>query len=75
VYKKKYGLYRVLFIFIGQCEGVSMEFMTCLLELQGKDTILVVVNEFSKLVKFEPTKTTISNTISLFIDMLACQRS
>jgi hypothetical protein len=52
-----------------------MEFMTCLLELQGKDTILVVVNEFSKLVKFEPTKTTISNTISLFIDMLACQRS
>ncbi len=43
-----------------------MEFMTC----QGKDTILVVVNEFSKLVKFEPIKTTMSNTIRLFIDML-----
>jgi hypothetical protein len=47
-----------------------MELMTCLLELQGKDTILVAVNEFSKLVKFEPIKTTISDTIRLFIDML-----
>jgi hypothetical protein len=30
----------------------------------------VAVNEFSKLVKFEPIKTTISNTIRLFIDLL-----
>jgi hypothetical protein len=68
--KKKYGLYGALHILISRYEGVSMEFMTCFLELQGQDTILVVVNEFSKLIKFEPTKATISNIIRLFIDML-----
>jgi hypothetical protein len=36
-----------------------------------KDAILVVVNKFPKLVKFEPIKTitTMTNTIMLFIDM------
>jgi len=38
-----------------------MDFMTWLLERQQKDAILVVGDKFSKLAKFEPTKTTNNN--------------
>jgi hypothetical protein len=34
-----------------------MDFMTQLLEWNGMDTILVVINQFFKLVKMVPTKT------------------
>lgn len=49
---KKLGLYRPFPISTCPYKGVSMNFVTCLLEWQEKDAILVVINKFSKLAKF-----------------------
>jgi len=38
-----------------------MDFMTCFLEWQEKDTIMVAVDRFSKLATFGPTKITTTN--------------
>ncbi len=54
-YKKKYGLYRLLPIFLEPWESVSMYFMTQLPKWNGMDAILMVVNQFSKLPKMAPT--------------------
>jgi hypothetical protein len=45
--------------------------MTCLLEWEGIDAIFVVVDKFSKLMKFAPTQTntTTMGTTKLFFDM------
>jgi hypothetical protein len=58
VHKKKYGLYKPLPILDGLFESISMEFMMCLRLWEKKDVILVVVDRFSKVAKFGPTKTT-----------------
>lgn len=54
---KKLGLYRPYPILTCPYEGVSMNFMTCLLEWQEKDAILAVINKISKLAKFGPIET------------------
>jgi hypothetical protein len=48
-----------------------MDFMTCFLEWQEKDIVMVVVDRFSKLAKFGPTKITITmaKTKKLFFNM------
>jgi hypothetical protein len=48
-----------------------MDFMTCLLEWEGMDAIFVVVNKFSKLVKFVSTQTntTTVRIAKLFFNM------
>jgi hypothetical protein len=48
-----------------------MDFMTCLLEWEGTDAIFVVVDKFSKLVKFALTQTNaiMVGTTKLFFDM------
>lgn len=58
MHKKKYGLYYPFPIPDGPFENISMEFMMCLPLWENKDIILVVVDRFSKVVKFGPTKTT-----------------
>jgi hypothetical protein len=40
---------------MGPFESVSMDFMTCFLECEGMDAIFVVVDKFSKSMKFAPT--------------------
>jgi hypothetical protein len=55
MYKKKYELYKPLPIPSERWENVSMDFMTQLPKWNGMDTILVVVNQFSKLAKIVPT--------------------
>jgi hypothetical protein len=55
-------LYRPLPIPLSPFESVSMDFMTCLLEWEGTNAIFVVVDKFSKLMKFALTQT---NTITM----------
>jgi hypothetical protein len=55
--QEKICVVKALLTPIGSYERVSMNLITCLLEWQRKDTILVVVELFSKLAKFEPIKT------------------
>ncbi len=57
IYKKKYGLCKLLLILSEPWENVSMDFMMQLLEWNGMDIILMVVDQFSKLAKMVPTKT------------------
>ncbi len=56
---------------LGPFNNVSMDFMTCLLEWEGTDAIFVVVDKFSKLVKFAPTQTNamVVGMAKLFFDM------
>jgi hypothetical protein len=53
---------------MGEC---LMDFMTKFLEWNGKNTILIIVNQFFKLVKMVPTKTiaTTSDSMRLLFDM------
>jgi hypothetical protein len=71
VHKKKYELHKPLPIPDGPFESNSMEFMMCLPLWEKKDVILVVVDRFSKLVKFGPTKmiATTTKTTTLFFNM------
>ncbi len=71
VHKKKYGLYKPFPISNGSFENISMDFMTCFPLGEEKDTILVLVDRFSKFVKFGPTKTTTTTTkiVTLFFNM------
>jgi hypothetical protein len=71
VHKKKYGLYKPLPIPNGSLENISMDFMTCFPLWEEKDTILVLVDRFSKFVKFGPTKTTTTTIeiVTLFFNM------
>jgi hypothetical protein len=71
IYKKKYGLYRPLLIPNKPWENISMDFMTQLLEWNGMDAILMVVNRVSKLAKMVIIKmiTTIFNLAKLLFDM------
>jgi hypothetical protein len=48
--------------------------MTCLSKWEGKNDILVVVDSFFKLAKFEPTKT-IATTIDIARFFLSCGES
>jgi hypothetical protein len=57
MYKKKYKLYKPLPIPTKPWENVSMDFMTQLPEWNEMDTILMVVNQFSEMLKMAPTKT------------------
>jgi hypothetical protein len=70
-HKMKYGLCRPLPIPSEPWESVLMEFMTHLLEWNGMDTILVVVNQFCKLAKMAPTKTiaTTFDSVKLLFNM------
>jgi hypothetical protein len=56
--KKKFGLYRPLQIPNESWENVSTDFMTQLPKWNGMDTMLVVIDQFSKLAKMMLTKTT-----------------
>jgi hypothetical protein len=71
IYKKKYGLYKLLSFLNEPWESVSMDFMMQLPKWNGMDAILVVVNWFSKLAKMVPTKTTATtfDLKKLFFDM------
>jgi hypothetical protein len=71
IYKKKYGPYRPLSIPSEPWNNVSMDFMMQLLEWNGMDVILVVVNQFSKLAKIVPTNMIIMNfnSMKLLFDM------
>ncbi len=71
VHKKKYRLYKPLLISDGLFESVCMDFMRCLLVWEEKDVILMVVDRFSKLVKFGPTNiiATTTKTTTLFFNM------
>jgi hypothetical protein len=71
IYKKKYGLYKPLLISNESWENVSMNFMMQLPKWNGMDAILVLVNQFFKLTKMAPTKTTATtfDSIKLFFDM------
>jgi hypothetical protein len=71
IHKKKYGLCKPLPIPSEPWENVSMDFMTHLLEWNGMDAILVVVNQFRKLAKMAPIKTiaTTFDSTKLFFDM------
>jgi hypothetical protein len=53
----KYILYKSLPIPNEPWENVSVDFMTQLLEWSKMDTILVVINQFSKMAKMAPIKT------------------
>jgi hypothetical protein len=71
VHKKKFELYKPLPIHLRPFDNVSMDFMTCLLKRERMDAIFVMVNRFSKLVKFTSTQTN-AMTIKmakLFFDM------
>jgi hypothetical protein len=61
-------MYKPLLILSNPYERVSMNFMMCFLEWQGKDAILMVVDKFPKLAKFWPIKitTTTMETIKFF---------
>jgi len=71
VHKKKYGLYKPLPIPNDPFESISMDFVSCLPLWEEKDTILVVVDRFSKLAKFGTTKTiaTMAKITTLFFNM------
>jgi hypothetical protein len=71
VHKNKFGLHKPLPIPSGPFESVSMDFMTCLLKWEKTDSIFVVVNKFSKLMKFASTQTntTTMGIAKLFFDM------
>jgi hypothetical protein len=82
VHKKKPRLYKPLPIPSGPFDSVSMDFMTCLPKWEGMNAIFVVVDKFSKLVKFALTQTNaiITGMAKLFFDMwvfniMVCQRS
>jgi hypothetical protein len=49
--EKKYELYRPLVICNEPWESVSMHFMTQLPEWNGMDIILIIIDQFSKLVE------------------------
>jgi hypothetical protein len=55
--QEKICVIKALLTPIGSYERILMDLMTCLLEWEGKDTILVVVELLSKLTKFESIKT------------------
>jgi hypothetical protein len=71
MHKKKYGLHNPLLILNGPFENISLDFMMCLPSWEEKDIILMILNMFSKLVKFGPTKiiTSVVETITLFFDV------
>jgi hypothetical protein len=71
IYKNIYGLYRPLLIPSEPWNNVSMDFMMQLLEWNGMDVILVVINQFSKLAKIVPTNMIITNfnSLKLLFDM------
>jgi hypothetical protein len=71
VHKKKFGLYKPFPIPSSSFENISMDFMTCLLEWEGVDAIFVVVDRFSKMIKFALTQTNtmVVGTTKLFFDM------
>ncbi len=71
IYKKKYGLYRLLSIPNKPWENVSMDFMTQLFKCNGMDAIFLVVDQFSKLAKMVPTKMIVTtfDLVKLFFDM------
>ncbi len=73
IYKKKKGLYKPLPISNKPWENVSMDFMMQLPKWNGMDAILVLVDQFSKLAKMAPTKTTITtfDSTKLLFDMWA----
>jgi hypothetical protein len=54
--KKQVGLLRPLLIFERSWESVSMDFMVSLPPSKGFDAIMVVVDRFSKMAHFIPTK-------------------
>jgi hypothetical protein len=54
--KKQAGLLGPLLIFEGPWENVSMDFMVSLPPSRGFDVIMVVVDRFSKMAHFIPTK-------------------
>jgi hypothetical protein len=54
--KKQVGLLRPLPILQGPWESVSMDFMVSLPPSRGFDAIMVVVDKFSKMAHFIPTK-------------------
>ncbi len=72
VHKKKFMLYKPLPIPSSSFENVSMDFMTCFSEWEGMDAIFVVVDRFSKMIKFALTQinTMVMGTAKLFFDML-----
>jgi hypothetical protein len=65
-------LYKPLPIPSSSFENVSMDFMTCFSEWEGMDAIFVVVDRFSKMIKFALTQinTMVMGTAKLFFDML-----
>jgi hypothetical protein len=69
LHKKKFRLCRPLPIPLGLFESVSMDFMTCVLEREGMDAILMVVDIFLKLVIFTQTP---KNVIMVGITKLFC---
>jgi hypothetical protein len=71
VHKKKFGLYGHLPTVACPYKGVTMNFMTWLLEWQRKYAILAMINKFSKLAKFGPIKTTTTTilTTNMFFNM------
>ncbi len=71
IYKKKYGLYKLLLIRSEPWESVSMDLMTQLPKWNGMDAIFMVVNRLSKLAKMAPTKTiaTTFDSTKLFFNM------
>jgi hypothetical protein len=64
-------MYSTLMCFHSPWESVSMDFMTQLPKWKGMDTILMVVDWFSKLAKMAPTKMIlmIFNLTKLFFNM------
>jgi hypothetical protein len=64
-------MYFTLMCFHLPWENVSMDFMTQLPKWKGMDTILMVVDWFSKLAKMAPTKiiVMIFNSAKLFFDV------
>ncbi len=71
IYKKKYKLYEPLLILREPWENVCMNFMIQLPKWNGMDAILIIVDQFFKLIKMVPTKmiATTFNFGNLFFDM------
>jgi hypothetical protein len=71
MYKKKYGLVIHLLIPSEPWENVSVDFIIQLPKWNGMDTILVVVDQFSKLAKMVSIKMIVItfNLTKLFFDM------
>ncbi len=70
-HKKKFGLYKPLPIPSNSFENVLMDFMTRLLEWEGMDANVVVVDRFSKLIKFALTQINaiVVGMVKLFFNM------